>query len=281
LRGWPELANELAPMLRDEPDPRARSLLVDVLASAGTPEAQKVMCDALGSAKLRALPEHAALMQRFVFLWRPMPDTARFLVDEHARARDEGHEHARLATLSPMGSVAGRILAIDPFTSAALRRIVVDELHAATTAATKAAALGGLGNAGVGDEIEAVLALARDPDEAVRTAAASALRSSADPRARMAVLRMMSDEDAMVAREAIAVLDGYLSSDAQGSAALAAFVVTGAFNPEATGKLVAALAKRRGDDPWVSAALVALGTRSRDPLQRSHIADLLATPEGG
>jgi hypothetical protein len=274
LRGWPELAFDLESMFAAQHDHRGRALTIDLLASAGTPEAQAVLCRILAAESTRALPEYALLIQRLSFLWRPMPATAKFLLDAHARASDEGDTRARLAALYPMGTVARRVAPVDPIAALAMRAVLGDELEAANEPAATVAALAGIGNVGAPDDADEVLAYVDDDDAEVRAQAASSLRHSSSRATAAALFALLADDDGYVARAALAVLD-HDPQDPQRSRELAVIALGGAFNPQAAGKLASALGRRRADDTWVRAALVAMRERAIAPDERARIDQML------
>ncbi|HWB74895.1 MAG TPA: hypothetical protein VG755_08060 [Nannocystaceae bacterium] len=207
LRGWPELAVDLRPLFDTYEDPRSRSLVVDMLASAGTPEAQRLLVELLGRDELREHPSYRAWLQRFAFLWRPQPSTAKFLLARLEAARRDHRDDERRAIAYPLGTVARRIGEIDPITGAALRGRLREELAAAKMPQDVVAALGGLGNAGATADEALVISHIDDADADVRATVAIALRHHADAPALAALHALASDRDAFVAATARSVLE--------------------------------------------------------------------------
>ena len=277
LRGWPETAAELAPLFATYTEDGARSLVVDILASGGTAEAQAVMRDVLADPDVRARGKYGVWLQRFSFLWRPRPETAAFLLDEHTRALGEEDPLVRRGILYPMGTVAARVAAVDPVAAAALRTRLREALDAADTDDDLAAAIGGLGNAGAAEDVALVLAHAGAASPAVRAEVARALRTSTSPAATAALSRLLADSHPLVASVALSVLDER-HAGVDDSLRLAAFALGGAYVPALAPRLTSALARRRDDDPWMRAALVAMRERTHDPRERNRIEAALGEP---
>jgi len=273
LRGWPDRAQEMAPMFRDTSSRRARSLVIDVLASAATPEAQRVMIELLAPADLRTLPEYGAWIQRFAFVDAPVPEVAAFLLDVHDDALASGDDLLRGASLLPLGAVAGHMAAAEPLMAAAMHGVIRESLDDADV---EVAALAGIGNEARPDAIDDVLARVDHADPLVRTQAAATLRAFDDERARETLLEMLADDDDAVAIAALGALtDHQLGVD--GSARLAAIAHSGAHHPRLAGALVSALGRRLADDPSVRSSLATLAARSDDARLRARVDRLLAT----
>jgi HEAT repeat protein len=260
-------------MFDEFPDRSGRTLVVDMLASAGTPQAQALLCKLLSDPAVRESDEYAGWVQRFTFLWRPEATTVQFLLDEQQLARATSSRN-RQALLYPIGTVAGRIAATDPIAAASLRVRLRDELAAADDRHLRIAALAGLGNAAAAEDLELVLAHELDDDPGVRGTVASALRNQPDRRASAALFRLAGDADPFVASAAVIALDhGHTERDA---VRLAAVALAGGFAPEVAGRLTSALLVRRDDDPLVRTALLAMRARTTDPRERGRIDATLA-----
>ena len=80
-----------------------RAFICDLLSSAGTPEAQAALRDALGSDAALSDPErYPAMLQRFSFVMKPTPETTTFL--ETQMAAGKGVD--RLAAAHSLGAAA-------------------------------------------------------------------------------------------------------------------------------------------------------------------------------
>jgi hypothetical protein len=275
LRGWPELADELAPLFDAYDDPAARTLVVDLLASGGTPEAQSVMRELLDRDDLRALPQYGSWLQRFSFVWRPQPATIAFLLATHERAIATNDDANRRAVLYPLGTVAARVAVIDPVASAMLRARIVAELDDAEHDEDRVAAIAGLGNAAAREDEPSVLAHEGSASPDVRAAVAIALRHSDSAASTTALLHLVDDRDPLVAAAALSVLDHRRAGPDDG-VRLAGIALAGSFTPELAGRLTSALGRHRDDDPWVRAALDAMRTRTSDPRERARIDAIVA-----
>jgi hypothetical protein len=275
LRGWPELAEELAPMFDSYVEPSARTLVIDLLASGGTPEAQAVMRRVLDDAEVRALPQYGSWLQRFSFVWRPQPATVAFLVATHDRAITERDDANRRAVLYPLGTVAARVLAVDPVMAAMLRSRIATELDIAETDEDRVAAIAGLGNAGAREDEPRVLAHEGDASPDVRAAVATALRHSDSAASTGALLRLVDDRDPLVAAAALSVLDHRRTGPDDG-VRLAGIALAGSFSPEIAGRLTSALGRHRDDDPFVRATLSVMRIRASDPTERRRIDAIMA-----
>ncbi|HWB76591.1 MAG TPA: hypothetical protein VG755_16610 [Nannocystaceae bacterium] len=275
LRGWPELADELAPLFATYDDPAARTLVLDMLASGGTPEAQAVMRELLDDPQLRAQPHYGSWLQRFSFVWRPQPATIAFLLATHDRAIAEQDDANRRAVLYPLGTVASRIAAIDPVASAMLSARIDDALTHAIADEDRVAAIAGLGNAAARTHEGSVLAHATSASPDVRAAVAIALRHSDSTASTAALVQLVDDRDPLVAAAALSVLDHRRTGPDDG-VRLAGIAFAGSFTPELAGRLTSALGRHRDDDPWVRAALVAMRTRTSDPRERARIDAIVA-----
>jgi len=96
------------------------------------------------------------------------------------------------------------------------------------------------------------------------------LRDFEDRSATTTLLRLLADRHGAVADAALVSLDRSRPAR-DDSVRLAAFALGGAFVPALAGRLTSALLRRRDDDPWVRAALVAVRARAHDPRERGRI----------
>jgi HEAT repeat protein len=205
LQLHPELCSDVLAAFHDG-EGRERLFAFDLLASAGMPEAQAAMREALASpdAKLLA-PE---LVQRFSLVVRPDADSARFVVDAWRAARTNGDADLASATTYTIGAVA-RHLAEDGAHAALVDDLdgkLRDALAQAATPRAREDALAALGNAAQAANVSVVREAAHDASPEVRSRAAWALRDTATPEARAALVELSSDADPRVARSALAAL---------------------------------------------------------------------------
>lgn len=184
-----------------------RTLILDLLASAGTPEAQIVMRRllALGVSR-RDSRTFASFVQRLGFMERPDGATLRFLISVYAQSKHEVHE-VRAACAYALGAGAGRAH-VWGLSDAAMRAAEVlrfDLLHA-TSPAEKCALVAALGNAGLESDVGVILRFVEDEDGRVRGAAALALKKMHTPEARAALLALLVAKDENVAESALSAL---------------------------------------------------------------------------
>lgn len=263
LRGWPEQARGMIPIaLRAESN--GRQLAFELLASAGTPQAQSVMRELLGREDVRGWPELPMLVGRFAFVDQPTVETAKFVLALHTEAREAGNHTLANASLYPMGSVARAIEQTAPWLAELLHARLLEALGRNEGVSGQLAAMAGVGNLGRVDDHVRLLPLLRDDDGAIRANAATALRNMIAPDATAALVEALRDPDRGVASNALDVLAEHHYDDAADSSRLAAIVIAAAHNPEIDRAVVSALGDRIDDDPTVRTALRELATRTTD-----------------
>lgn len=208
LRVSTKEADGLARLFEDaETSDVARLLVLDLLASVGTVEAQILMRRLLALAVARQNSRtFASMIHRLGFLERPDGPTLRFLMSVHAEARNEPHD-VRAACAYALGAAAGRVRvngdeAIASRACDVLRR----DLRAARTPNEICAFLTALGNAGLAADVGGILRYAADPDPMVRAACALALRNVASATVRQELLVMVADPDPRVGQSALSAL---------------------------------------------------------------------------
>jgi hypothetical protein len=180
LRLHPELCQALAAQVLSPSGPvRTRHFALELLAAAGSPEAQAAMRQVLEATG------DARGAQRLSLLQRPTAETVRFVEAWWRSAA--GPDRAPLALT--LGATAG-LLAHGGEAGAAAPAL--DALAAALASAQapddRRTQLLALGNAGAEAAVPAVLAHAADADPAVREAALEALRKTLTPAARAAMI---------------------------------------------------------------------------------------------
>lgn len=208
LRVSSKESDGLARLFEDpETTEAARLLVLDLLASAGTVEAQISMRRLLALAVARQNTRtFAAMIQRLGFLERPDGPTLRFLMSVHAEARNEPHD-VRAACAYALGAAAGRVRVNgDEAIASRACDVIRRDLRAARTSLEVCAFLTALGNAGLASDANAILRHAADPDPMVRAACARALRNVASATVRQELLAMVADPDARVGQSALSAL---------------------------------------------------------------------------
>ncbi len=275
LRGWPDEAWSIAPEILAARG-NGRQLGFDVLSSAGTPEAQQVMCELLARDDVRSWDELPLLVGRFAFVRRPTSATVHFALAMHEWARERGDERLAGAMLYPLGSLARNVEHTDPWLAELLHTELVDELAAADELDTRLAAIAGLGNHGRADDRGRLLPLLGDDDDRIRAGAVVALRHLEAAEVTDALVIALRDPDRAVATRALDVLEERWHG-ADGAAKLAAMAAEGAHNPAIEYSMATKLGARIGEDPSVRVALDALAARTEDRELAYRIAELVAS----
>ncbi len=247
---------------------RGRGLVLDVLASAGTPAAQASMVRALTRADVRGDRDASLLVGRLGLVEEPAPETLAFL-EEQARAHDGASQSwtrgAMFALGGAVGSAAraadaaaegerGSRAGDDPSAAAAWRRghhVLLDALASARSETERSLALRALGNAGIADDDAVIAGAARTRDPRMRLAAALGLRKVDTPLARDALFDLAGDADADVQARALRSLAARPLS-AGDIADLGALAAAGRIAPDASAAFIDLVAARlvapTGDD---------------------------------
>ncbi len=205
----PELASSLI-----EPFGKARldgkRLILDLLASAATPQAQAAMRTILGDAGLRQDPHYPELVQRFALVETPDPANARFLQDSYETAHGNDAPGA-YASVVALGSTVGHLSASSnqAFVKQAkhYNQVLRDQLaHSDGDENARAAFVMALGNAKMDENAGLLASKTHDESSGVRAAAATALRSYGDQGSFNALLDIMGDSDSNVLQAAVRAL---------------------------------------------------------------------------
>ncbi len=191
-----------------------RHHVLDLLAGAGTFEAQVVMRRLLALAVARRSNRtFAAYVQRLGIIERPDGPTLRFLMSVFAESKNEPHE-VRAACAYALGASAGNAF-LSGDAEAALRasEVIRRELRSAGAPAEKQALVTALGNAGIPSDANVVLRYTDDTDAAVRAAAALALRKIGTKETRARLVAMIADREIKVAQSALLALADHKLGD--------------------------------------------------------------------
>lgn len=213
-----------------------RGLIVDLLAGAGTSEAQVVLRAILARKEELEPKEWRRHLQALGQLTRPTAETLEFVVQSYQRG--EGTD--RWASALAVGAVVNHRLesADDPQAKEAADRLLRD-LESSQDNEVRSRLLGALGNAGVPAHLPRLLALRSDPSPNVRARMAYALRKQDAPEARAALAEMVGDPNSGVAIQAINTLDRLTIGDPEISA-VHAQMMAGRIPPEAFAGVVSA-----------------------------------------
>lgn len=208
LRLNPKELDALA-LLFEEPatSNETRMLVLDLLAGAGTFEAQVVMRRILALSIARKNNRlFATYVQRLGFVDTPDGPTLRFLMSVYAESRGEPTD-VRASCAYALGAAVGHAFTSgDPEAAVRASDVIRRDLLAAGRPEEKSALLTALGNAGLPQDVNMVARFVHDSDAGVRAAAAFALRKMGSADARGYLVELITDKDGKVARSALAAL---------------------------------------------------------------------------
>lgn len=187
-----------------------RVLVLDLLAGAGTFEAQVVMRRLLALAIARRDRKmFVTFVQRLGFVEHPDGPTLRFLMSVLAESRAEAVE-IRGACAYALGAAAGHAYrAGDHDAAVRASDVLRRDLLRAGSAREKASLVTALGNAGIPHDAPTVMRFVHDAEAVVRAAAALALRLVEAPEAKAKLLEMITDADDKVAHSALVGLSAH------------------------------------------------------------------------
>lgn len=211
LRLNPKECETLGRVFEDEEvDGDRRVLVLDLLAGAGTFEAQVVMRRLLALAIARRDKKmFVTFVQRLGFVDHPDGPTLRFLMSVLAESRSEEVE-IRAACAYALGAAAGNAYrAGDHDAAVRASDVLRRDLLRSATAREKAAFVTALGNAGIPHDAPTVMRFVHDAEAQVRAAAALALRLVEAPEAKTKLLEMITDADEKVAHSALVGLSAH------------------------------------------------------------------------
>jgi hypothetical protein len=193
-----------------------RLLVLDLLAGAGTFEAQAILRRLLALAVARrSARTFADFVQRLAIVECPDGPTLRFLMSVYAESRNEAHD-IRAACAYALGAAAGQALvAGDLDTAVRASDVLRRDLLAASSIGDKCALLTALGNAGVVSDVMVVARFTQDFDASVRAAAALAFRKLNAPQARATLLTLLADGEPKVAHSALIALSEHKLDDGE------------------------------------------------------------------
>lgn len=184
-----------------------RMLVLDLLAAAGSFEAQIVMRRLLAHTIARRKSRtFAKLVQRLGSVDCPDGPTLRFLMSTYAEASSESHD-VRAACAYALGNAAGHSYRSgEPEAAVRATAVLRRDLVNASSADEKCALLTAVGNAGITSDVMLITRFTHDSDRKVRACAALALRKMDVPEARAHLVGMVSDLELEVAERAILAL---------------------------------------------------------------------------
>jgi hypothetical protein len=258
-----------------------RQLTLDVLSATGSTEAQGAMRRAVQSRAVTLSPSlRGALVQRFVFVAHPDPESARFVADVYDKARAAGQTEVSFPAAAALGAIIDHMEGSDALAQeldARLRR----DLDQRRSADESVALLRALGNARMDDDLPAILPFSSDAQSRVREQVARSLRSFDDPTAGRVLLGLSGDAIPAVERAALGALRVQTLADDDWQA-LANTVEQGRTSPYSDGALVDLLERRPDASRFAGAMLryvLARTPQNEGTLDlRARISDMLESP---
>jgi hypothetical protein len=253
-----------------------RYMIFDLLASAGTPEAQKVMRDLLGTPAGRSdAIAHGMMLQRLGLVDEATRETAEYVAQAHRAAAGDDDRHA---TAFAMGAVVGKLGPGANDVAMRLNGELRDELARARHPRDREMLLRALGNAGREDNAPTLVEYTRSDDPRLRHAAATALRTSTSASSNDVLIGLVEDVEPAVQSAALGSLVGHPLAGPQ-VAALDTAARSGKLDAVNAAQLVTVLAGHIAAEPSVRETLQFLLARSdTDAMLRARIRQLLSTP---
>jgi hypothetical protein len=175
LQLFPERAGELVAVFQKARSDQMRAQVLDVLASAGHPQAQAALVDALRTNSTDPLAARQ-LFQRLALIKAPSTATLQFALDQHAAATASGDRDDRNARAYVLGGLAFNARTSAPQLRATMVDQLIDDVDHATSPKDLQATLRALGNAGDARSLEVARQNVTSPEPLVRAAALTALR---------------------------------------------------------------------------------------------------------
>ncbi|MGV3622115.1 MAG: HEAT repeat domain-containing protein [Archangium sp.] len=189
LQLHPERSKELVPVFQNAKSDQMRAQVLDVLASAGHPQAQAALVDSLKTGATDALVARQ-LFQRLSLVKQPTPETLQFALEQHAAGVGED----RNARAYVLGSLAFNARGTSPQLSATMVDQLVDDVTQAESPKALQATLRALGNSGDARALDIAKEKSADADVTVRAAALSSLRRVTGPDVETVVRERLANE---------------------------------------------------------------------------------------
>lgn len=208
LRQQPEMARDVAQRMANMPPKQYAhlALAADLLANAGTPQAQAALVDVLTRMQADHHPELPNLIQHVAMIPNPDPKTVDFVADQYEQSSD----HLHLSAALTLGALTRRLMQHGYVGEAAGHvTTLARDLSSSRNAMETEVLVRALGNAAHVDGMGAILDKARDAQPTVRIAVAAALRRLQSSPAEDVLMTLMVDQHPGVQREALQTLMNY------------------------------------------------------------------------
>ncbi|MFY0564234.1 HEAT repeat domain-containing protein [Archangium lansingense] len=275
LEREPELCAKLVELFgQPGTDVRGRAVLLDLLAGAGTPEAQAAMLEALSTPQARGDEQYHMLLSRLALVQEPTEATVDFARREYEKSQGAVHT----ASTYVLGATAGALHrngGADQARAAVQR--LVEDLRASDASEQQMHLLLGLGNAGVAEHTPLIASYAQSSSEEVRRAAAKALRKVPSEQSQQVLLGLVGDEASRVQVTALDTLTRF-KLEPQALVQLRDEVLNGQLDPQSYGSLVTLVEPYLAQEPAVRDVLEYLLTQDKTERSlRTRIHNLLET----
>ncbi len=193
----PDAARALVAVFTDAESSRAmRGLVLDLLSRTGTPQAQAVLVELLGTSSAQG-EGRAYYLQRLGFVAQPSGD----VIAMAARAAEQ--PATREAAMYVVGSLAHALRGEGRGDEARALDAVLERAAGAPSPSDVRHVLAGLANAHRPENVATIVRLGRSDDPAVRESAARALGATEGPGSVAALWAMLDDPSPEVARLAV------------------------------------------------------------------------------
>lgn len=201
----PELARDMMPIFNGG-NSAARTLVLDLLAQVGHPEAQAVVVELLQQREALADPKAVELHQRLGLIEEPEPETIDFAEHRYQEALQAGNTAWHFASAYTLGALARRT---DAETSSRLREALIDDLDAAQEPFTIRHLVTALGAAQHEEDVTRIARYATSEDANVRAAVATTFDEPQTEDGLDTLLQLVADADRITQLQAIRSLHSY------------------------------------------------------------------------
>lgn len=214
LKLYPELTQNVVNIFKSgRTGEKGEALIFDLLAGAGTNEAQSAMKKLINYNQARSGNFRDILLyQRFSFVENPNDETLDLLKVEFKNSQNTRYKTASAYTL---GSAISNIKIEDSKRIDELNNLLLNSLKESTSENDLNAMIRALGNAGQANSLEAILDYSNNPYESVRASVATALRKIDTVEANDHLLSLALDSSKDVSETSMMALDGHTLTSSQ------------------------------------------------------------------
>ncbi|MEM6730986.1 MAG: HEAT repeat domain-containing protein, partial [Myxococcota bacterium] len=249
----------------------ARTLVVDLLAQVGHPEAQAALVEVLQGRSARDDAKAVELHQRLSFVAKPEPSTVAYAEQRYEAARRESDDQWHYASAYSLGALARHA---GGSTGERLRATLSEGLATASNPVAIRHFVTALGATHAGEAVSQIANYASADDPDVRAAVATTLKAPQSDTAREVLLDLVADDDRLTQHQAIRSLQRH-PLERWDLEAIAARVSTGAVYPSNFRALVELAKRFRTDVPEGSAMvlneMIAVGIPDNQVKAAAHL----------